>query len=55
MKKNRLEKNKSNISSLNHSYCIVLGNAGERTAGMDYGKAIESGNAPKKYWRRYFW
>ena len=33
MKKNRSEKNKSNVSITKNPYCIALKNAGERTQG----------------------
>ena len=41
MKKNRSEKNKSNISTLKNLYCVVLENAGKRTAGKG-GARMES-------------
>ncbi len=40
MKKNRSEKNKSNVSISKNPYCIALENAGERTQGK-HGSATE--------------
>ena len=34
MKKNRSKKNKPNMSIAKNTYCIALGNAGKRTAGV---------------------
>ena len=41
MKKIDQKKIKSNIVSVKNSYCIALGNAGERTQGMP-GSRVES-------------
>ncbi len=40
MKKNRSEKNKSNVASIKNSYCIALENAGKRTQGTS-GQSME--------------
>jgi len=45
MKKNRSEKDRSNISK--NLYCVILENAGERTQGTDGLQA--EGSTPKRY------
>ncbi len=49
MKKNNQRKNKDNVSSLNNSYCIVLGNAGERTQGVG-GQRVEGHDSKNPYY-----
>ena len=48
MKKNRSEKNKFNVASVKNSYCIALGNAGERTQGTG-GPYVEGYAYPRGY------
>ena len=48
MKKNRSEKNKSNISIVKNSYCIVLESAGKRTQGST-GHGTEGSSVTKQF------